>query len=264
MEIENYPPGTPCWIDLQTTDPAAAKDFYGQLFGWAFDEAAIGPRANYSAARLRNLSVAAIYGQGSQKANGAPPHWNTYITVADADASAKRAVALGGSVLAKPGDIFSEGRMAVIQDPTGAVFSLWQPKDGVGARLVNEPNTWCWNELYTSNLDASGKFYSELFGWHSKVVQSTEPAIKMLSFSLAGRDVASMMQIQKEWGDVPPNWAVYFAVENCREAVEKAKSLGAVVYLEPREIPGGGAFAGFQDPQGAHLLVMEMGQAMPT
>ena len=263
MEIENYAPGTPSWIDLQTTDQAAAKDFYGQLFGWIFDEVPIGPRSTYSAAKVRGHSVAAIY-QGPKQANGAPPHWSTYITVADANASAARAVALGGSVLAKPRDVFSEGRMAVIRDPTGAVFSLWQPKDGVGARLVNEPNTWCWNELYTNNLDASGKFYSELFGWHSKAIQSTEPAIKLLSFSLAGREVASMMQIQKEWGDVPPNWAVYFAVENCRETVEKAKSLGAVVYLEPRETPEGGAFAGFQDPQGAHLLVMELGQAMST
>src|SRR3954467_9938913 len=129
-ERTSYPPGTFSWVDLQTSDPEAAKAFYSSLLGWDYEDIPIGDGAAYSMARLQDHSVAAI---GPLQGEGMPSHWNCYVTVADVDASAARAAELGATLLAEPFDVFDAGRMAAFQDPQGAVLSIWQAKDNIGA-----------------------------------------------------------------------------------------------------------------------------------
>src|SRR6478609_8551122 len=120
-ERTSYAAGTPNWIDLQTSDPNAAKEFYGALFGWAYDDQPV-DEANgvfYSMAKLDGHDVGAIAPlQDEQAAQGVPPHWNSYIAVDDIEAAVAKVGPAGGTVIAPPFDIFDAGRMAVVQDPT--------------------------------------------------------------------------------------------------------------------------------------------------
>ena len=160
-ERTQHTPGTFSWTDLNTTDQESAKAFYSALFGWEIEDMPAGEDVVYSMAAIDGKWVGAISPQPQQQRDaGVPPSWNSYITVADADATAARAAELGGSVHAPPFDVMEAGRMAVIQDPQGAWFLIWQPNQHLGAQLVNAPGALCWNELGSPDLDGSAAFYS--------------------------------------------------------------------------------------------------------
>jgi predicted enzyme related to lactoylglutathione lyase len=160
-----YSQGTPCWIDLQTTDTEGAKAFYAALFGWSYDDLPTPMGAVYSMAQLGSDTVAASAPQPPMAAdNGVPPSWNTYLAVDDADAAVAAAAASGGAVLMPAEDIMDSGRMAFVADPTGAVVGLWQAGNRIGATLVNEPNTLIWNELVTVDNDTAFPFYQAVAG----------------------------------------------------------------------------------------------------
>ena len=134
---------------------------------------------------------------------------------------------------------------------------LQSPKHHIGAQLVNEPGTLCWNELRTKDLQGASSFYIELFGWKAKknagVIDS-----EYTEFFNGDRPAAGMLQIQKEWGDMPPHWSVYFAVANCDTTLETAKGQGGKVQMPPTDIKDVGRFAALQDPQGAHFGVIQL------
>jgi len=168
-EVTSHAPGSFCWIELNTSDPAAAKQFYSGLFGWDAEDTPAGPDMVYTMLRIKGLDVAAMCGlQAEQKAHGVPPHWMTYVTVESADDAAAKAASLGGKVMAGAFDVMDVGRMAVIQDPQGAVFCVWQPKAHIGARLVGETGTFGWDELWTTDTKKAVEFYTGLFGWGAK------------------------------------------------------------------------------------------------
>jgi uncharacterized protein len=165
-ERDGFAPGTFCWVELSTTDQAAAKEFYAALFGWVADDRPVGEGSHYSMQQLDGKHVAAISGQPSQQREaGVPALWHSYVWVEDADEAADRARSLGGSVHAGPFDVMQAGRMAVLQDPQGAYFMLWEPREHRGAELVNAPGAFVWNELSTPDMDAAQSFYGGLFGW---------------------------------------------------------------------------------------------------
>jgi predicted enzyme related to lactoylglutathione lyase len=157
-----YANGTPAWIDLMASDREAAVDFYRQLFGWDIE---VGPpeTGHYTMCSVRGLPVAGIGGQppGEQQF---PVAWTTYLSVDDLDATAEKVKNAGGTVLTGPMDVMDQGRLAVGQDPTGAVFGMWQPGLHIGARLVNEPGGPCWNEVLTRDAAAAKEFYRAVLG----------------------------------------------------------------------------------------------------
>jgi len=154
-EYDGHDPGTFCWIELSTSDQLGATAFYSNLFGWEAEETPIPPDGIYTMFRMRGRYVAAAASQREdERAQGVPPHWNTYVASDDADQTAKAAEAAGGTVLAPPFDVLDAGRMAVFADPQGATFGVWQPKNHPGAQLVNEPNTYGWSELLTTDPSA--------------------------------------------------------------------------------------------------------------
>src|SRR3954447_11995702 len=168
-ERTKYTPGTFSWADVTTTDQAAAKEFYGGLFGWEAEDMPVGDGVFYSMMKLAGKNVAAISPQPDQQREaGVPPLWNSYVTVESADDAAAKAAELGATVHAPPFDVMEAGRMAVIQDPQGAFFMVWEPRENIGASLVNGPGMLSWNELASPDVDASLKFYGDLFGWTSQ------------------------------------------------------------------------------------------------
>jgi predicted enzyme related to lactoylglutathione lyase len=250
-QISESSPGSFCWAELATTDQPGARTFYQSLFGWGVQEQPMGPGETYSMFKKSAHYVAAGYRlQPEQK--GVPPNWQVYVRVADADAAAAKAKELGGSVLAGPLDVFDSGRMAVVKDPQGAVLGLWQPNQHPGFGVVDEASAFCWAELMTNDLAGSAAFYKSLFGWGSK------PSPEYTEWSLGERSIGGMLEIQKDWGPMPPHWLVYFMVDDCDAAVARAQALGGAVTMPARDFPGVGRIALLKDPQGAHFYVIRL------
>lgn len=137
-EVTSHPPGAFCWIELGTSDQKAAKDFYTRLFGWSFTDNDMGPMT-YTTFTLKGRDVAACYALDAAKMPGVPPHWMLYVATTDADASARRTAELGGKAMAPAFDVMDLGRMAVLTDPQGGSFSVWQAKSNKGIGIHNEP-----------------------------------------------------------------------------------------------------------------------------
>ena len=255
-ERKSYVSGTPNWVDLQTTDQAAAKQFYGALFGWSYNDLPIEEGVFYSMATLKGLDVAAIApSSDDQAAAGAPPHWNSYVSVDDIEAAAARVASAGGTVVAPPFDVLDAGRMAVIVDPTGAIFELWQAKNHIGATLVNEPGAFSWSELITPDVPKAAAFYEKVFGWGSDTHTGEMPYTE---FKLDGESIAGAMN--PPMPGIPPMWGIYFSTADTDATVAKAKSLGAAVFSEPMDIEPG-RFAVLADPHGAMFNVIKMNEA---
>ncbi|HUJ23604.1 MAG TPA: VOC family protein [Bryobacteraceae bacterium] len=254
--VDKHAPGCFCWVELGTTDAKAAKSFYGGLFGWQPNDMPMGPDQFYTMLRINGKDVGAMYElDKNMREMGIPPHWMQYVAVSSADESAARVEPLGGKVMKGPFDVFDAGRMAVIQDPTGAVFCLWQANRNTGIQMAGEPGTLCWSELATNDKPKAIDFYIKLFGWSMK----TNPAdpFQYTEISNQGRPMGGILKIEKEWGDVPPNWMPYFLVANCDAGAEKAKQTGGTVKIGPMDIPNTGRFAVIGDPQGAVFAIFQ-------
>ncbi|HXI23333.1 MAG TPA: VOC family protein [Pyrinomonadaceae bacterium] len=249
-----HAPGSFCWIELATTDGPGAKKFYGELFGWEAQDMPIGPDMVYTMLKLNGKDVAALYQKGEQMKD-VPTHWASYVSVTSADETAAKAKALGGNVIQEPFDVMDVGRMAVVSDPTGAVFSIWQPKLHKGVGVKGEIGSLCWDELLTNDTEKAKDFYTKLFDWTAKTDSGEMPYTEWIN----GEDhIGGMMQIQPFMGPIPPNWGIYIAVADCDGTVEKATSLGARTYVPPTDIPNVGRFAVLADPQGAVFNVIKL------
>ena len=266
---DRYIPGVPCWIDTTQPDPEAATAFYGELFGWEFEDVmpAESP-VRYYIARLRGGDVAAV---GSQPEGGPPTAvWNTYVWVEDAGETATRVRAAGGTVLMEPMDVGDSGRMAVFADPTGAAFCVWQAKEHRGAAIVNEPGSLNFNDLHTRDLDDATKFYGAVFGWeflqldgwsawalpgYGDFLEQRNPGTRAGMAAMGAPErfedvVASVDQIPDDQPDVPAHWGVTFAVDDADAVVARAAELGGRVVVPPFDAPWV-RMTIITDPQGA-------------
>ena len=252
-----YEPGTFCWIDLGTTDADGAKKFYAELFGWEATDNQAGPDMIYTMLQKDGNDVGALYQMGEEMTSqGVPPHWAHYISVENADDAAAKAKDLGGTVMMEPFDVMDVGRMALIQDPTGATFAAWEPKSHFGASLINEPGSFCWNELATRDTETAKDFYTGLFGWDTQ--QQETPGGPYTLFLQGEAHAAGMLQMTEDWGEMPSHWMVYFSVEDCDASAEQVKELGGSLHHGPMDIPDVGRFAICADPQGAAFTVIQL------
>ena len=170
-----HAPGTFCWIELMTSDPDAAKRFYLPLFGWTHRDDPMPDGSVYTMCQSAGHDVAAMYRMSpEQSGQGIPPNWFPYVAVASVDETAAKAATLGGVVMVPPFDVMEHGRMAVIQDPTGAVFGVWQAKRYPGVGVRDEPNAMCWNEVTSTDRPRAAAFYSALIGWGTSPMQMPE------------------------------------------------------------------------------------------
>jgi predicted enzyme related to lactoylglutathione lyase len=257
-EFSSHIPGTFSWVELATIDQKAGVAFYRALFGWDVDEQPIGPTETYSMFLMRGKEVGAAYTmRPEERQSGAPPHWNLYVTVASVDETVKRAESLGAKVFAPPFDVMDAGRMAVLQDPTGAVFQLWEPKQHIGAKTLYEPGALCWSELTTRDTTAAESFYTALFGWTPKH-SAPGAGMEYTEFSIQGQPTIGMIPMPAQMpAGVPSYWMPYFQVADCDGSAAKARELGASVMVPAQDISKTGRFAILQDPQGAMFAVFK-------
>jgi len=255
-EVTEHVPGSFCWMELGTSDSQAAKKFYSTLFGWQPEDVPAGPGMTYTLLKIGGKDVAALYQLTEQYHKGVPPHWLSYVAVANVDQSTSKARELGATITMEPFDVMEHGRMSMIQDPTGATLALWQAKAHRGARIVGEINTACWNELATTDTDKAADFYSKLFGWTFK--KSDGGAMPYTEIVNAGREMGGMYKLTPEMEGVPPHWLIYYSVEDCNATADKAKSMGARLNVPPTDIPHVGRFSVISDPQGAVFAVIKL------
>ena len=257
MTTKTYAHGMFCWNDLATTDPEGAKTFYGPLCGWTFTDHDTPYGGIYSTAQLGSGDAAGLYAMPDEmRSQGIPPVWCSYVAVEDIDATAARAAELGGGLVDGPFDLPDVGRMAVIRDPQGAMFNLWQigrPHAGA-ARYDEAHGTVCWNELATTDSTAAEVFYTALFGWTAQSMPMN--GHQYTSFKVGDAYCGGMLQITEEWGDVPPHWLIYIAVDDCDAATEQAAGLGGNVMKPPFDIPTVGRMSVVADPQGAVFALL--------
>ncbi|HSD24042.1 MAG TPA: VOC family protein [Solirubrobacterales bacterium] len=258
-ERSEYAPGEFRWVDLATTDVDGALDFYGELLGVEAEPAPGDPEETGGYGFLmKDGKMVAGYGPTQQE--GQPPAWSSYISVENADETAEKVKEVGGQLHAGPFDLPNEsGRMAVLQDSTGAFVCINEPQNHPGAQIVNEPGTWTWNNLLTRDLDAAKDFYGEVFGWRAIHNEEAPPGVHM--WQMDGQrwpeGLAGLMQITDDMpAEMPPHWQVYFIVENADQAIEKAESTGAKLGFGPIDVPVG-RLATLVDPQGAVVSIIE-------
>jgi len=253
-DAQGHAPGNFCWVEISTTDPGKAKLFYSQLFGWETEDVPAGP-TTYTLLKKRGKQIGGLYElTPDMQSQGTPSHWLSYVAVDSADAASKKAATLGGRVVVDAMDVMEHGRMAVLQDPTGATFAVWQSKEHKGAQVVNEPSAVCWTELATSDRKAAAKFYSGLFDWQGEEQNYGDTPYTMWMNGAA--PTGGML----EMGEMPPHWMPYFQVEDCDAASAKAAKLGGSICVQPTDIPSIGRFAVLQDPTGATFSVIKMEQ----
>ena len=249
-ERTSYAPGAFCSVGLATSDPQAAKAFYTALFGWEPEDAAGGA---FTILKLGGKEVAILYRQTAEaRAAGAPPHWTSFVSVEDADATAARAGELGGAaVFREPFDVLDAGRIAAIRDPAGAILSLWQPGARPGAALVNDVGAWCWNELVTPDPAGARGFYARLLGWDYEEQEGGYTLI----VNADRRNGGIRGQTDQERGN-PPSWVPYFTVAAIEEAAGRAEAAGGRTLVPGTEVAIG-RIAAVADPQSAVFCLFE-------
>lgn len=251
MSQTPYAPGTPCWVDVSSRDMAATTAFYEGVLGWESQIATEPEAGGYTTFSKDGKAVAAA----GPAQGDAPPAWTTYFATDSVEGTLKQATDAGATRLMEPLDVMEYGRMAVLMDPTGAAFALWQAGTMAGAELVNAPGALTWNELLTRDVDAASAFYGSVLHLAGDPMDYGGTTYTMLK--LDGKPVAGMMAMDDTFPpEVPPHWRVYFDVADCDATVARATELGAQVSMPPTDTPAG-RMAGLIDPQGAGFWVIK-------
>jgi uncharacterized protein len=258
---DRYIPGVPCWVDTTQPDPQAAVSFYGDLFGWEFEDVG----RQYYVARLEGKDVGAVAAQPKPGPDNGV--WNTYVWVEDADDTAAKVRAAAGSVLMAPADVGDAGRMAVCADPAGAAFCVWQARGHRGAGIVNEPGSLNFNVLNTRDLDGACAFYGAVFGWevldiggasawalpgYGDFLEQRTPGMRenMATLGAPARFEDVVASVNPITDDIPAHWGVTFAVADADAVAARAAELGGRVDVPPFDAPWV-RMTIVTDPQGA-------------
>ena len=247
----SHAPGMFCWIELMTSDQSAAKTFYTSLFGWTAEDNPMGPGFFYTIFRLQGKQIGGGYAlMPDQVAANVPPNWLVYVAVDDAAAIADKAKGLGAKVIAPPIDVMELGRMAILQDPTGAVFAIWQAKQQKGMEVAGVDGAFSWADLSSPDPAKAAQFYSSLFGWQMEKGEN-DPDGGYLHIKNGEHYIGGVQSLAHRQPGAPPHWLVYFHASDCDASSNKAKSLGANIYFGPVTMENVGRFSIAADPQGA-------------
>lgn len=257
---EAFEPGTPCWADVLVDDLDAARRFYGDLFGWTFEDLPAEAGGYVMASKDGHVVAGAMAKNPDDP--GQVNAWTLYLATDDVDAATKRAAAAGGVFFLGPMDVLDVGRIAVGADPAGAAYGLWQAKAHTGADLVGEPGALCWAETMSRNYAASKAFYSALFGYHLQEIGEGDFHYSVASLDRTG-PVGGIGEIPAAApAEVPSHWMVYFAVESCDDAARRVVELGGSVVQPPFDTPYG-RMALVAGPQGETFSVMRLAFTAP-
>jgi uncharacterized protein len=252
--LEKHAPGSFCWLELATSNQEEAKKFYTGLFGWEAVDNPMGPGEIYTIFKLQGKETGATYTLRPDM-KGVPPHWMPYVSVKNADKTAEKITSAGGKIEAGPFDVMTFGRMAVGQDPTGAMFCIWEPKDHIGTRIAGVPGTLCWADLNTPDAAAAKKFYSSVFGWDIQTGEHDTSGY--LHIKNGDQFIGGIPSDEQRNKQAPPHWMLYFEVADVDASTAKVKQTGGRVYMEPMSMENVGRMSAVADPQGAAFMLFK-------
>jgi predicted enzyme related to lactoylglutathione lyase len=248
-----YHQGKFVWYDLLTDDVAAAKRFYGGLFGWTFEAVGQDDRAAYTLIKNQGKPIGGIiYYEGEQDTNES--QWLSYLSVPNVDRATDFTMQAGGRVHRKPFDLPDRGRVSIVRDPQGAAVVYIRTSGG--DPLEGEParHEWLWTELFTHNLEKAADFYEKLLGY---TVESLDTGVQVpyYVFRTEGKGRAGMLKIP--WDNVSPAWLPYVRVSDTKALVAQVEGLGGKVLFAPREEARKGTVAIVADPRGAAVALQK-------
>jgi predicted enzyme related to lactoylglutathione lyase len=245
----------PIWTDLATSDAEGAREFYSKVFGWKVE---VNPDPQYGGYALAKIGGKDVAGIGPKQMNEAPTAWTVYIGSADAEDTVKKAQAAGGNVVVPTMAVGDQGKMAIIQDPSGAMLGIWQSQNMTGAQVYDRPNSMGWAEVNSRGFEKAKPFYKKLFNWGEKKTAAVGENPEYTEFQLGGKSIAGGMEMNPMVpAEVPSYWMVYFNVDNVDKAFDKVIAEGGKEMLSPQDMPGG-RFAIVSDPQGASFGLLKM------
>jgi len=254
--VDRYKHGSFCWAELGSPEPAVTTRFYSGLF-----DLGIHHGKGYTILHQRGRDVVAIFRMpADQEARGETPLWLPFVNVDSIDRAVARVEPRGGRVIVAPREVYDAGRMAVLEDPSGARVALWQAVNHPGAGLIDEPSTMCWWELNTRDAAEAGVFYSDVIGWR-RAEKAVDASTHYTDFFVGERKVGGMLQMSEAWGAMSSHWMTYFRVEDCDEGAALAERLGGAILVAPADIPPVGRFAVLSDPHGGIFSIVAYGQA---
>ncbi|MFF7155593.1 VOC family protein [Streptomyces sp. NPDC008139] len=247
--------GAPCWADVSLPDLAAGQRFYGELFGWTFEDQ--GEQfGHYTLAKLDGKNAAALMGKMDESM---PTAWGIHLATADAAKTAAKITEAGGHVVFGPDEIGDTGVLVGAVDPGGSFFGAFQLRGHPGFDVVNVPGAYCWAENHTRDAAAVDAFYETVFGYDGvQVGDGVHFDYKVWSRpgdpegQLAGR-----MNSASGGGDEPPAFQVYFVVADCDAAADTVGRLGGRVVMGPEDSPFG-RMAVVADDQGARFAIIDV------
>jgi predicted enzyme related to lactoylglutathione lyase len=244
---EGFPPGVPCWVDTAHRDRDAALAFYGDVFGWSFDNRMASGAEAYDVAHVGGRDVAAVWSGPDVPVEAA---WNTYVCVESADVAVDKVKGAGGALGFGPA-ANDAGTMAVFTDPAGAPFRIWQPGTHSGAELVNEPGTWNWSILHTPDPAQAAAFYGEVFGWEVDLADGAPSLVRLPGYAdFLERFDPGLRQRHADYGapegfsdavgwivadEGPPCWKVTFSVADADVVATIAERAGGSVATPPHD-----------------------------
>ena len=245
------PPGHPCWFDLFTPDPEKVIPFYEAIFPWEIRD--LGPDLNHY--RIGYVDGRAAAGIGTIPSDATyESGWLIHFASQDVAAQAEIARGLGGVVLMKPHHVPGQGRFAILRDPTGAEFALWEAESNIGAEIAEAPGAMRWCEVNTRDSDAARRFYEVILS--AEATRMDGPGTTYYRLMQDDTPLAGILQMTKEWEGIDPHWMPYFQTEDAAAAADAATAAGGSVGVPPFETPFG-RIAVLSDPAGAHFSVME-------
>ncbi|MGX8904865.1 VOC family protein [Streptomyces netropsis] len=256
--------GMPCWADATFTDVEGAKRFYGDLLGWTFGESAA-EFGDYAQAYADGKAVAAVAPPMPGQEQDTEAAWCLYLASPDVAATAEKISGNGGEILLEPMRVGDFGSMVLAKDPGGVLFGVWQAGTHEGFEKREGTGAFCWAEVFTRQPEKADAFFPAVFPYSTQRMEDDEVDFKV--FNLGDDTVLGRMAMTEEFPpEVPPYINVFFAVDDCEAAVERAVKGGGEVKFGPMGTPFG-RFAALTDPQGAPFSVMDLGTRegdMPT
>lgn len=246
-----WPAGVPCWADLMVPDVEAAGAFYAAVLGWEVPE----PDEQYGGYVVASRDGHAAAGIAPLQP-GARTGWTLYFATDDVDTTTKAAEQAGGTVLAAPVDVGPLGRMALVADPSGAGFGLWQAGTMIGAALVNEPGGLVWEDLRSTDPAAAQAFYRDVFGFQVDMLAMAGPDYGTFRLPDEQAPLGGMGGMMDSPAGTASHWLVYFSVDDTDAALAAAEQAGGAVTVPAKDTPFG-RLGGVRDPYGAEVVVLQ-------